>query len=406
MATEKETQGFGGWNSSGGNDVDFFGSGGPEIDRDVAALETEPATKITDEVLKDDVDLEAEDEGDKPDTTAEAGDDDHSFFGTQGEEEDLTDDDEDVAEAPAAKKKPAVATTDIDDEEEATAVGSIALLNAFKEKGFAEFELEDGQELTADLAEDMLDDAYDLAVENRMRETLKSLPKDLVELNLLAIKGGDISKFIAGKATSLTTGMDMSNKTDAEKVISETLRSQGRDQEYIDDQIEFLTTKNKLENFAKAEYTKWEKTENARIKNEAELTAKNSKIARENLKRQKKEQAEFLAANKSIKDFPISRQLARQLPSYMSDSTVSTGDGRSVTPLIKDLQDVMRDPEKSLLLAAILKSGFDFKSLVKKGATKNTRKVKEEIRRQEGIKPSKTASGSSHSGGGSLADMF
>ena len=93
------------------------------------------------------------------------------------------------------------------------------------------------------------------------------------------------------------------------------------------------------------------------------------------------------------------------MPEYISSQTVKMNDGRVITPFYRDLFEAMKDKDKLVLLAKLVKTDFDFTPLAKNIDTKRTKALKEDLQRQkEKNKTIGSAGGSSQTK--RLADYF
>ena len=92
-----------------------------------------------------------------------------------------------------------------------------------------------------------------------------------------------------------------------------------------------------------------------------------------------------ISAIDEVKGLTLNKKDKETLPSYISDPTVELQDGRVISELQADLFKVMADKDQIVLLAKVLKSGFDFSSLERKAVSKEARDLKGNIQNQKEI---------------------
>ena len=61
----------------------------------------------------------------------------------------------------------------------------------------------------------------------------------------------------------------------------------------------------------------------------------------------------------------ISKKESRELPDYITNANIETEDGRVTTGFYNDLSKALRDKNKILALAKIIKTDFDFSDIEK-----------------------------------------
>jgi hypothetical protein len=270
-------------------------------------------------------------------------------------------------------------------EETASVVSPKTTLAFLKERGLVDYELEEGQELSDDDADNILEDSWEKSVEAEVEATIKELPDELKQLIKFASKGGDVGELLGKMIQHATSGInknsDISNEDVQVLAVTMDLRNQGYDQEYIDDQIEFLKEKDKLEGIAKKSFDKIvaeQETETAgQVQRQKEIVEYRKKQARE----YKTNITTHINSLEDAGGLPISKQDKSILPTYISEPTVELQDGRVVSEMQADLFKVMADKDKIVLLAKLLKSDFDFSPIERKKQTQAARGIKEEIQR-------------------------
>lgn len=290
---------------------------------------------------------------------------------------------------------------------------SKATLEFLQEKGFVDFELEEGEELTDELAEEITEDAWEQAIDNKLTDLFDGLPDVVKHIVKYAKDGGDIETFlgtVAKKGSSpMKSDMDMSDEANQELVMRTTLKEEGNDDEYIDMQLEFLKDSGKLEAMSDKKFKAWK----ANQKNEeAELTQKQAETARLQKEKARQDKLKLTTNINSLDEvsgFKLSKQDKRDLPSYFLDKTVKLESGATMTNYHSDVYEVMSNEIASVQLAKLLKNrnkdgSFNFSKIEKEATTKVTREVKDNIRRNKTNTPSRSVgSGGSQK---TLADFF
>lgn len=306
--------------------------------------------------------------------------------------------------APTAKT---TASEDVDEDEggqgtataEPVAGTPKATLSFLKERGLVEYEEDPEKPLTDEDAENLIEDSWEAALEKEVESTIKDLPDELKQLIKFASKGGNVGELLGKMVQHATSGINKNSDIDNEDVqvlaVTMDLRAQGYDQEYIDDQIEFLKEKDKLEGIAKKAFDKIVAEQEAETAGQVE---RQKQILEAKKKAAREYKTNITTHINSLEDaggLPISKQDKSILPSYISEPTVELQDGRLVSEMQADLFKVMADKDKIVLLAKLLKSDFDFSAIERKSQSRAARGIKEEIQRAD-----KTATITSSSSGG------
>jgi hypothetical protein len=372
--TEKTIDQFGGWEEAS-QQHDFFG-------------ETNLVEDVITSVEKDDLEKSAKEEVTK-------------------EKEEKEKEEQEIIDKQFETFNTSTSKTSEDDENEgdpkggesASIVSPKTTLAFLKEKGLVDYELEEGQELSDNDAEDILEDSWESALEKEVEATIKELPEELKQLIKFATKGGDVGDLLGKMVQHATSGINKNSDIENEDVqvlaVTMDLRNQGYDQEYIDDQIEFLKEKDKLEGIAKKSFDKIVAEQEAETAGQVER----QKQVLENKKKAAREYRSNITSHiNSLEDaggLPISKQDKTVLPTYISEPTVELQDGRFVSEMQADLFKVMADKDKIVLLAKLLKSDFDFSAIERKKQTQAARGIKDEIQRAD-----KTQTITSSSSGG------
>ena len=382
---EKTIDQFAGWEDTS-QQHDFFGETNLDVD-------------VVEAAVKDDVTIEQEAAKEKEEKeNQELIDDQFKSFEKDAPKVEADKDDSDDAGAPAGKKEPA------------TNVNNKQTLEFLKEKGLVDYELEEGKELTEEEAENLLEDSWEKALEAEVESTIKDLPQDIKDLIKFASKGGNVGellgKMVQHATSGLTKNSDISNEDVQVLAVTMDLRNQGYDQEYIDDQIEFLKEKDKLEGIAKKSYDKIIAEQEAETAGQVERQKETAELRKKQAREYKSNITTHINGLAETNGLPISKQDKLSLPTYISEPNVELQDGRFVSEMQADLFKVMADKDKIVLLAKLLKTDFDFSAIERKKQSQAARGVREAVERVDRKELSNSESGGHKSNKKALWDML
>lgn len=336
----------------------------------------------------------------------------------EGKEEEKKTEDLDVfSEFEVEKEKEEDVVEDTDDAEEKTdktvgeqqtSLSNISVANFLKDKGIIDFELEEGQELEDIDAELLIEEGFESSVEKKVGDLMAGLPDKVKNMVKFAINGGDPDEYLSTVAKSTTEGistkMDISKESNQEKFMRFKLLSEGNDEEFVDAQIEFFKDSGKLDSLATKAYESWKTKEDEKAATLAEEQRERVQKAKAAQIEYKKDIAKHLSEIESINNLKFTKKDAKELPDYIGEASVTLEDGRKITPFYRDLFESMKDKDKLVVIAKLVKSNLDLKDIETAVATKQAQKVKSDIQRQKEGKKISTASGSSQPK--RLADYF
>lgn len=312
------------------------------------------------------------------------------------EEEDLfkeiDSDPEDIEEkGDDSKVKDKIEKEDNKSKKKSTA-STLDTVSFLKEKGFISYDLEGGEELTEELAEEILEDSYDAAIEERVGDLLKDLPQEVKDFNKFVINGGDPAQYLSSLSLGnkgISYALDITKPENQELVIKQVLLEEGYDEEDVEIQLDLLKDTGKLETFATKRFDKW-KTEDSKKR---DALVKNQELQKrqkvENMRKHKKDIQDLISTNDTVSNLKLSRKEKRELPDYITN-LVESGDNKKMTQFQVDIYKVLQDKEKTVALAKILKSDFDFTDLANAIKTEVTNDTRKNLRRTE--VPNKSAS--------------
>jgi hypothetical protein len=371
--TEKTIDQFGGWEEAS-QQHDFFG-------------ETNLVEDVITSVEKDDVEDPAKVEAAKEKIAQEK------------EEQELVDKQFETFSPTSKKDEDEDEGADPGKGEPASVVSPKTTLAFLKERGLVEYDEDPEKPLSDEDAENLIEDSWEAALEKEVESTIKELPDELKQLIKFASKGGDVGDLLGKMVQHATSGInknsDIANEDVQVLAVTMDLKAQGYDQEYINDQIEFLKEKDKLQGIAKKSFDKIVAEQEAETAGQVER----QKQVLDNKKKAARDYKSNITTHiNSLEDaggLPISKQDKTVLPTYISEPTIELQDGRFVSEMQADLFKVMADKDKIVLLAKLLKSDFDFSAIERKKQTAAARGIKDEIQRAD-----KTQTITSSSSGG------
>lgn len=355
-ASEQSLENFD-WDATGTED--FFGIKG-------TAPDPTDVDEVVEEVKKEDevpVDTEEPETEDEPE--------DVSFF-------DIEDED----------------PTDPNDEEEDKGNGTeseyVSLVSQMKDKGiFQNIDIPEDEEVT----EEKFFEYHDQEVEARVDEALEGLFEGMDEDAAAFIKykkeGGDTKSFfeVYKKSNSLPEG-DLTEESYQEKISRYYFKNvEELDEEDINDKIEWLKDSGKLEKYSQKYDTKVKEISK---KEQEDL----QKRVKEQTKAQEKARQEFvdsvqktLEETDEVNNFKFTPKDKKELKAFITKPSVKVGKNQFMTGMQSKLQEAVKDPQKMILLAKLLKNDFDISDVVTKEITRETKKSKEDIRRSKTVTP-------------------
>lgn len=389
MSDESKTlENFEGFENA--SEIDFFGEGSTD------AVEVD---NVVEEVKKDTLNLDGKKQPE------EGGDD---TKGEDGKEKPKTEETPNIdffGEDTTGSEKVDVDTEDLEDiqgagndttDDEPETVSHKSTLSFLQSKGLVDFELEEGEELTEEKAEEILEDSIEESVEGRVQELMSEMPEEVKNIVKYALDGGDVnnlfSKLVAQPTVKITKDLDLEDEANQIMVVKASQKAKGEDDETADAYIEFLKESGKLKTVSEKEKDKIVDAQGKVAQAEAKKVADAKKAAKENHRKFKNELSGFINESEQVGNFTINKKDKRNLPSYIADRNVKLEDGRQVTGMQEALFKALNDKEKTVMLAKILQSDFDFSEIAKAEKTKFSREVKRDLNRSKKITP---ATGSS-----------
>ena len=240
-----------------------------------------------------------------------------------------------------------------------------------------------------EVTQDLLAERIEQSIEKRFEESIKGLPGELKNIIKFVSNGGNFYDIISNYASNenLDPDVDMTDEVNQERVLRAILEEEGKDDELIDSQIEFYKDSGKLENIANKYFDKWKENREKEVEAQVEQQRLAKQQAAQNQKVFKKELTTFISESENVKGLSINKKDVEELPDYISNTTVKLQDGRQITPFYRDLFEAFKDKEKVVILAKLVKNGFDFGDIKKEVSTKQAREIKNELQRQNKNQP-------------------
>ena len=272
-------------------------------------------------------------------------------------------------------------------------VADITLVESLKERGLIEYELEEGVVMTEELAAEILEDSYDDRVADEVEKQLEGMPEEAKNLNRFLLNGGKIEDYIKGLkdniSVGISKGMDMTDEKNQETMVRNKLKAENFDDDYISSEIEHLKESGRLEKASRIYYDKWEAKFKEEETNLAASQAESVRQAKEAKRKQKQSVTAFINEAKDIQGVKITSADKKLLPDYMT-TKIELANGNKMTKMHNDLYAALNDPKKSVILAKMLQSDFDFKSIKQSAVTEETKDLKKKLRRNKTDAPSST----------------
>lgn len=264
------------------------------------------------------------------------------------------------------------------------------VLNFFKKQSSLELteeEIQELEELDEDDRQAALEDYFERALEERLDASVKELPDALKNIIKYVSKGGDLNTFLKtlykGQESGLDENLDLTEEENQESIVRQSLQEEEYDEDYIDSQIEFLKDSGKLEVAANKYFNKWKSNREKAQREELAKVEAAKKAQREAQITFKKDLSNHISTTEDFKGFKLTKREIEEMPEYISSQTVKMNDGRVITPFYRDLFEAMKDKDKLVLLAKLVKTDFDFTPLAKNIDTKRTKALKEDLQRQK-----------------------
>mgnify|MGYP006429881299 CR=1 FL=1 len=265
-----------------------------------------------------------------------------------------------------------------DDEDDEEETESVKTLKTLKEKGVIDLTDEEMQEEGFD-ADEALETKWEEALDNHVRESAQNLPENVKDLIRYANKGGDVNEYLKGmyenSTSSVTKDSDMSKDENLKKAITEDLKHQGYDDDYIETHIETLEKNEKLEKLGKKSFEKVIKRQDEKEKERVKSIEEQNRQKKAKSKEDRQKYEQFIQDNTEVSGIKLTPKMKKELPDYIHNASVETEEGKKISPIQRDLFKALKDPAKLTALASVIKNDFDFDGLSKKKAKPQTKQT-------------------------------
>ena len=245
-------------------------------------------------------------------------------------------------------------------------------LRFLRDKGLISFEDEELSQEDFD-TDEFVEAKFEESINNKLEELLSGLPPGLKDMIKYSANGGDFMEVVQDLTIGSELSLDLTLESEEEQknVVRTLLKKEGKSLDEINSYIEFLEFKGRLETEAQSKYEKYV------VEEETREEKRLGKLKQDRIDRQQKIESDKSTLGEFLKTKPqilghvkLNRSEIKELPGYMYEPTVKLQDGRVTTKFNFDLVESLKDKEKSLLLAKIVKSDFNMKDFMQTLETK------------------------------------
>lgn len=290
------------------------------------------------------------------------------------------------AKVQAAEEDDEVDSKDSDQDEEVDNI-YLDFFNDLKDKGiFRNVELPEGEELTADKLFELQEQEIESEVSNRLNSFGDRLGEDGKHFLQYIQAGGKASNYFdAIKEYSLDLEGDLDDENYQDKIIRYKMQKEGRDEEEIEERLEYLTDKGKKKQVAERSLNVISKD----IEEEKKEIIENIKREKEELKERKRNYRETLKSSiaeiNEINGIKVNKNEKEDIVDFLTRDAYTSNDGQTITEFQKRLYDVFNDTNKSILLAKMLMNDFDLSDFAKSIETKSIKTVRSKLENRFGL---------------------
>lgn len=291
--------------------------------------------------------------------------------------------------------------TEENDEYSAGQYDRFSTINSLQRLGYIDDFEEDVRGFSEDDLDVFIQTKMDEAINDRLRGSIEGLPDIVRQLNEYALAGGDVRTFFSNIASQneqgIVEGMDLSDPYNQETIVYNTLQSQGYPQEYIQSQIAFLKESNNLQSHANAYYNQFVEARQAELDNLVRQQQEEEYMARQAFTEQRNRLDSYIHSIDEVAGMPLSLRDKKELTDYMITPAYTLEDGSTITQLQKDLYyDLIQNTETAIQLALLLKNrnqdgSLNLSNIQKQAETQVTKKVRENLRRQDRSVPNSSS---------------
>ena len=261
-----------------------------------------------------------------------------------------------------------------------------SLTKKFKEKGiFQNIEIPDGEEITEEKFIEYQDEEIESRVEGALDSFMSELDDDAANFLRHKKEGGSTRDFFAAyrKSSEIPVG-DLDDEVYQEKISRYYYTNiENLDAEDVDDRITWLKDSDKLSKYAAKQDSKIKDLDK---KNKEDL----QKSAKEDQRLQQEAKEKFVSTVKEtlektneIDNFKFTPQEKKDLHAFITKPSIKVANNKYLTGMQSKLQETLRDPQKMLLLAKLLKNDFDVSDVVAATTTETVKGIRKNIQRAE-----------------------
>lgn len=249
---------------------------------------------------------------------------------------------------------------------------------------------EEGQGVqTEEDASARFNDIMAQAVDNRLKEVIAGLPDEVGKLVLYAHNGGNprtyINDVLRQQGDELPEHVNLDTEDGQELAVRTMLIAKGLDDEIVEATVESLRVKGTMREVAE-QYQK--ECQERRLQQADRLAAEQEARVRQERERRRKlrvDVAETIGAMDEVGGLAITSEDRQSLPGYIVDATVRAGNGMFITQMHRDLNRVLADDRKAILLAKLLRAGMDMSSVLAHVRTEVADTVRQGLQRTGGL---------------------
>lgn len=310
--------------------------------------------------------------------------------------EDTQDDLEEVVEKTKEKEKSKKENKkDIEeDKQEEVSVGSVYndFFNDLKEQGiFKNVSLEEDEELTPERLFELQQEEYEAEVANRLESFGNRLGDDGKHFLEFIKRGGRTQDYLnAMQDISVDLEGDLDDEEYQDHIIAHKMHKDGRDRDEIEERLEYLSEKGRKKQAAEKALSAVKQ----QVKAEKDAVIAKAHKQQQELINSKREYInnlrEAIEDVDTINGIKIHDKQKDGLIDFLTRDAYVARDGSHVTAFQKKLHEVFQDPHKSILLAKMLSSDFDFSDYEKSIESKTTKKIKSNLENRIGLSKKKT----------------
>jgi len=280
------------------------------------------------------------------------------------------------------------------------------LASSLKEAGvFQNVEIPEDEEIDEEKFIELQNNEVDARVEEAIEGFMEELDDDAKAFLKFKKEGGDTREFFKAVQQEVTLPKgDLEDENYQKKLIEYYYKTyEGMEDDEVSDLVTWLEDSGKLEKRAAATENKIQK----KIQQQKEALIKQQEKQKLEQEKNNKKFIETLKktveSTDEVNNIPITKKDKKELLNYITKPTVKVGKNKYLTAFQADMQNVMDDTEKLILIAKLVKDDFDLSDIIKKVETKSTVNLKKKLEKQK-TNPIIKRSGSSARK--SLSDYF